>query len=145
MRFFNGYCCFDDFIMKVKPNIPDLQGKTILIAEDEEINFFFIETLVEPTGAEVKHVWNGQQAIDEVKSNANIDLILMDIKMPIVDGYQATREIKQLRPELPVVAQTAYALGDDKILCFEAGCNEYISKPIRKDIFYSILQKLLSY
>ncbi|MFW5820746.1 MAG: response regulator, partial [Bacteroidota bacterium] len=111
-------------MMKPKANIPDLKGKTILVAEDEEINFLFIETLIEPTGAEVKHVWNGQQAIDEIKNNKNIDLILMDIKMPIIDGYQATREIKLLNPDIPVVAQTAYALGDDKIHCFDAGCEE---------------------
>lgn len=130
--------------MKLKANIPDLKGKTILVAEDEEINFLFIETLIEPTGAEVKHVWNGQQAIDEIKNNKNIDMILMDIKMPIIDGYQATREIKLLRPDIPVVAQTAYALGDDKIHCFDAGCEEYLSKPLRKNILYSILHKLLT-
>ncbi len=124
-----------------KPIIPDLKDKTILVAEDEEINFLFIETLLEPTGAKVIHAWNGQQTIDTIKENNRIDLILMDIKMPIVDGYQATRDIKQMKPDLPIIAQTAYALGDDKILCFEAGCDEYLSKPLRKNKLYSLLNE----
>ncbi len=114
------------------------------MAEDEEINFLFIETLLEPTGVRIIHAWNGQQAIDEIKKNPDIDLILMDIKMPIVDGYEATRTIKKLHPKLPIIAQTAYALGDDKHLCFEAGCDEYLSKPIRKSKLYSLLTDLLS-
>lgn len=127
-----------------KTNIPVLKDKTILVAEDEEINFLFIETLLEPTEARVIHAWNGQQAIDEIKENNNVDLILMDIKMPIVDGYKATRHIKQMNSKLPIIAQTAYALGDDKILCFEVGCDGYLSKPLRKNKLYSMLNDLLS-
>lgn len=119
-----------------------MDGKTILVAEDEEINFLFIETLLQPTGAKILHAWNGQQAIDLVKQNG-VDLILMDIKMPIIDGYEATSHIKKLRPDLPVIAQTAYALGDDRVLCFDAGCDDYLSKPIRKNLLYSILNKLI--
>ena len=127
-----------------KPNIPDLNGKTILVAEDEEINFLFIETLLEPTGARVMHAWNGQQTIDAIKENKNIDLILMDIKMPIVDGYQATRDIKKMKPGLPIISQTAYALSDDKILSFESGWHDYINKKKKKNKLYSLLNKHFS-
>lgn len=124
-------------------NIPVLEGRSILIAEDEEINYLYIKTLVQKTGAKVIHAWNGQQAIDLVSEHKNLDLVLMDIKMPIINGYIATEKIKKLRPTLPVVAQTAYAMGDDKVRCFEAGCDDYISKPIRKNNLFSILSKIL--
>ncbi len=126
----------------VNTKMPDFKGKTILIAEDEEINFLFIETLIIPTGAKVIHAWNGRQAIEFVKE-MKVDLILMDIKMPIMDGFEATREIKKTHPSLPIIAQTAYALGDDRIHCFEAGCDEYLSKPIRKKILYDCLSDIL--
>jgi len=123
--------------------IPEFKGSKVLIAEDEEINFLFIEALVKSTGAEVFHAWNGQQAIDIVKKES-IDLVLMDIKMPIMDGYMATREIKKINPKLPVIAQTAYALGDDKFKCIDAGCDEYITKPIRKNSLFELLSEFLS-
>ncbi len=115
------------------------KDKTILIVEDEEINYLYIETLLQKTGAKVLHAWNGQQAVDIVKENPSLNLVLMDIKMPIMDGYRATEYIKGYRPELPVVAQTAYTLGDDKIKCLDAGCDDYISKPIRKNTLYEII------
>jgi len=113
-------------------------GKTILIAEDEEINFLFLETLLLKTGVRVLHAWNGKQAL-EAFDNEEIDLVLMDIKMPIMDGYDATRKIKELKPDIPVIAQTAYTLGDDKIKCIEAGCDDYLSKPIRKNLLYDMI------
>jgi len=118
----------------------DWQGKRILIAEDEEINYFFLETLLLKQGAEVLHAWNGRQAIDFIQ-NQEVDLILMDIKMPIMDGYEATRKIKKVKPAIPIIAQTAYALGNDEIKCVEAGCDEHIVKPIRKNLLYSIIER----
>jgi two-component system, cell cycle response regulator DivK len=123
----------------------DWKGKTVLIAEDEEINFLFIETLLLKTGVEIIHAWNGKQALDFVTQNPNINLVLMDIKMPIMDGFEATRQIKEHRPELPVIAQTAYTLGDDKIRCLDAGCDDYLSKPIRKSLLYSIIDNYLNF
>ena len=120
------------------------EDKTILIVEDEEINFLYIETLLQRTGAKVLHAWNGQQAVDLVKENPMLDLILMDIKMPIMDGYRATQHIKSFRPELPIIAQTAYTLGDDKIKCLDAGCDDYVSKPIRKNTLYEIITNQFS-
>jgi CheY-like chemotaxis protein len=126
-------------MVEITGDILDWSNKTILVAEDEEINFLYIETLLMKTGANILHAWNGQQAVDMVKDNPQVSLVLMDIKMPIMDGYKATGEIKKLRPALPVIAQTAYTLSDDKIKCLDAGCDDYLSKPIRKNILYSIL------
>jgi CheY-like chemotaxis protein len=126
-------------MVEITGDILDWSNKTILVAEDEEINFLYIETLLMKTGANILHAWNGQQAVDMVKDNPQVSLVLMDIKMPIMDGYKATGEIEKLRPALPVIAQTAYTLSDDKIKCLDAGCDDYLSKPIRKNILYSIL------
>ena len=115
------------------------EEKTILVVEDEEINYMYIETLLQKTGAMVLHAWNGQQAVDFVNENEGIDLVLMDIKMPIMDGYRATEQIKHIRPDLPVIAQTAYTMGDDKMRCLDSGCDDYVSKPIRKNVLYEVI------
>lgn len=122
----------------------DWSGKTILIVEDEEINFLFIEALLLKTGVGIIHAWNGKQALDSIKDMPQINLVLMDIKMPIMDGYEATRLIRQLGYKLPVIAQTAYTLGDDKTRCLNAGCNDYISKPIRKGLLYTMIDNYLN-
>lgn len=123
----------------------DWSGRSILIVEDEEINYLFIETLLSLTRANVLHAWNGKQAVDRVKqSTENIDLILMDIKMPIMDGYEATKEIKILMPDLPIIAQTAFTLNDDRGKSFAAGCVDFITKPIRRRELISVMSKYLS-
>jgi len=119
------------------------EGKTILIAEDEIVNYMFLEVLLEETGAVLIHACDGQQAIDAVKSNSKIDLILMDIKMPNVNGLDATRQIKAVRPQVPVIAQTAYAMQDDEYKALQAGCNEYISKPIDANKLIGLMKKYL--
>ena len=118
-------------------------GKTVLIAEDEIVNYMFLEVLLEDTGAVLIHACDGQQAIDAVKSNTNIDLVLMDIKMPNVNGLDATRQIKAIRSQLPVIAQTAYAMQDDEYKALQAGCNEYISKPIDANKLIGLMKKYL--
>ena len=118
-------------------------GKVILIAEDEIVNYMFLEVLLEETGARLIHACDGQQAIDTVKSNSKIDLILMDIKMPNVNGLDATKQIKALRPQIPVIAQTAYAMQDDEYKALQAGCNEYISKPIDANKLIGLMKKYL--
>ncbi|HON17683.1 MAG TPA: response regulator [Salinivirgaceae bacterium] len=107
------------------------EGKTLLVAEDEKNNFIFIEESLRKTGIKILWALNGKEALEMVADNKNIDAVLMDIKMPLMDGYTATREIKNLRPNLPIIAQTAYALADEKQKSLEAGCNAYLSKPIR--------------
>jgi len=107
-----------------------LRGKTILVAEDEEINFIYIDELLKKYGTKVLHARNGQEAIDMFKQFPEIDLVLMDIKMPVLDGYEATRGIKKLR-SVPIIAQTAYALAGEKDKIIDAGCDDYLSKPIK--------------
>jgi len=108
------------------------EGKTILIAEDEVNNYAYIEEILSASKAKIIHAWDGSEAVEYVKSNANISLVLMDIKMKKMDGYEALKIIKKLRPELPVIAQTAYALSRDKAQTLQAGFDNYISKPIAK-------------
>jgi len=119
------------------------KGKTILIAEDEIVNFMFLEVLFEETGAILKHASDGGQAIEAVKANPNINVVLMDIKMPNVNGLEATKQIKAIRPQLPIIAQTAYAMQDDEYKALQAGCNDYISKPIDATKLISLMKKYL--
>lgn len=118
---------------------------TVLIAEDEEFNYLYIETLLKKNVQNIKilHAKNGQEAIEMCKSNKEICLVLMDIKMPIMDGYEATRQIKEYRPDLPVIAQTAYSTEDDKKNSKSVGCDDFISKPISEKAFNSIIDKYL--
>ena len=118
---------------------------TFLIAEDEEVNYLYIETLIYNifSNSEILHAKNGQEAIDICKANSNISLILMDIKMPIMNGYEATKQIKKFRPNLPIVAQTAYSTLEDKNKSISAGCEAFISKPIKKEILNEIIAKYL--
>lgn len=121
-----------------------LEGKSILVAEDEEINYLFLKTLLSSVKVNVIHAWNGQEAVDIVNSDEKIDLILMDIKMPILDGYSATKKIKTLNPNIPIIAQTAYTLGDDRTKCLNAGCDDYITKPIMKNDLFKLILKFIS-
>ena len=105
-------------------------NKTILIAEDEESNYRYLEMVLNKTKANIVWAKDGIEAINLCKEHEP-DLILMDIKMPNMDGLEATREIKKTHPEIPIVAQTAYAMENDERLSLEAGCNSYLSKPIK--------------
>lgn len=108
----------------------DWSDKTVLIAEDVNDNFLFLKTYLRKTKINVLWAKDGQEAIDICKQNENIDIILMDIRMPNVDGYEATAEIKKTRPKIPIIAQTAYALNSDYKKVFDSGCDDYITKPI---------------
>ena len=119
-------------------------GKTILIAEDEESNFRFLEMLLSKTEVKLLHAENGKVAIEMYQKN-EIDLILMDIKMPVMDGLEATRRIKNIDNEIPIIAQTAFAMENDEKLSLDAGCNAYVSKPIRKHKLFDLLNEYLKY
>ncbi|OFX87401.1 MAG: hypothetical protein A2W99_07105 [Bacteroidetes bacterium GWF2_33_16] len=118
-------------------------GKTILIAEDEDSNYRFLEMLLSKTEARVLHAENGKQAIELYQKN-EVDLILMDIKMPEMDGLDATRAIKRFDKEIPIIAQTAFAMENDEKMSRDAGCDAYISKPIRKQKLFELLNEYLS-
>lgn len=107
-----------------------LKNVTILVAEDDEISFLYIRNLLKKTHAVLLHATNGAEAVAYFKENPTISLIIMDIKMPIMNGLEATRQIREINKTIPIIAQTAYAMLGDKALAMEAGCNDYVSKPI---------------
>jgi len=111
----------------------DFREHTILIAEDIDFSFLYIEAVLRRTGVKILWAQNGKEAIEHVKTNQDIDLILMDMHMPVMNGYDATEIITKLRPELPVIAQTAFVLPEDMKKCYAAGCSGYLAKPIRKE------------
>jgi signal transduction histidine kinase/CheY-like chemotaxis protein len=120
------------------------EGKTILIAEDEINNYAYIEEILSDSKVKIVHAWDGNEAVECVKNNPDISLVLMDIKMQKMDGYEALRLIKQIRPSIPVIAQTAYALSYDKTQTLQAGFDNYISKPIAKDTLIEIISGYLN-
>ena len=116
--------------------------KKILIAEDEETNYLFIEAILEDTKATLIWAKNGVEAVE--KFNEDIDLILMDIKMPEMDGLTAAKKIREKSISVPIIAQTAYAMSEDKNKCLNAGCNDYLTKPINHKLLLTTIDKFLS-
>lgn len=119
------------------------QSKTILIAEDTDVNYFLLVEVLKKTKAKVFRVKDGQEAIDFVKNN-DVDLILMDINMPRINGYDATRAIKEFRNNIPIIVQTAMHLIDDDEEAFKAGADDYITKPIDLKTFINKIERFLS-
>lgn len=113
----------------------------ILVAEDEEINYLFIEEALKGEDVKLIHAMDGREAVKICQENQEISLVLMDIKMPHMDGYQALEKITEARPNLPIVAQTAYAFFSDKQKALESGFTDYISKPIKKEQLIGIVNK----
>ena len=113
----------------------------ILIVEDDPVSVLLIEEMVEEFRREVLIAINGIEAIESCRKNPDIDLVLMDIKMSEMDGYEATMQIRVFNKEVIIIAQTAYALVGDKEIALEAGCNDYISKPINKDKLLTMIGK----
>ncbi len=105
-------------------------GKTILIVEDDISSSLFLKEVLADTEADLLFASNGAESIDRCKKYPHIDLVLMDIQMPIMDGYTATEKIKKINPKIIVIAQTAYSLPEEEIQAYAAGCSDYIIKPI---------------
>lgn len=125
-------------------SIPDWSEKNILIAEDEEINAIYLTEVLSVTNANLLHAKNGREAVELVKKQGStIDLVLMDIKMPELNGYEATKIIKQIYPALPIIAQTAYAMAGDRDIALSEGCDDYISKPVKKDKLIALLKNFI--
>src|ERR1035437_5146735 len=120
-------------------------GKTILIAEDDELSRYFFEKALKKTRANLFFVSDGMEAFRMIEENAEIHLVIMDIRLPRMDGIEATTRIKAFNPELPVVIQTAYALESVRNEALKSGCDEFITKPIRVETLLSILRKHLIY
>ncbi|MBN2347479.1 MAG: PAS domain S-box protein [Bacteroidales bacterium] len=107
------------------------KGYTILVAEDDDFSYLYLSDVLGKTGANILRAKDGQETLDIVFSNPDIQLVLMDIKMPLIDGYEVTRRIRKKYPNLFIIAQTAFASEEDHRKSLEAGCNDYISKPIK--------------
>jgi PAS domain S-box-containing protein len=116
---------------------------TILVAEDEPANFRYMHEILKNTMANIIHAKNGKEAIHLCKNN-KIDIVLMDIKMPEMNGFDATQEIKKYRSDLPVIAQTAYAMEDERIKCLASGCDEYLPKPIDQNKLLNLIDCFLN-
>ncbi len=127
----------------LESNHIDLKDKTILIAEDDYYNYLLLQKLLESTNANLLRANNGQEAIDIFSQN-NVDFVLMDIKMPVMNGYEAVKIIRENNTRIPIVAQTAYAMTEERQLAIEAGCNYYITKPIKSGELYEIFKEILS-
>lgn len=121
----------------------DWQSKTILIAEDTDVNYFLMAEVLKATKANLIRVKDGREAVDFIRNN-HVDLILMDINMPRLNGYDATREIKQIRQDIPIIVQTAMHLEDESDDAFNAGADDYITKPIDLKTFMSKIERFIS-
>jgi CheY-like chemotaxis protein len=113
----------------------------ILIAEDEEVNFMFLEELLSNTGITITRAEDGQKAVNYCIEKEDINLVLMDIRMPVMDGITATQKIKSFRKDLPIVAVTAYALSGDKEKFINAGCDDYLPKPVKREELFLMISK----
>jgi signal transduction histidine kinase len=127
---------------KIEKNIPaQWDDKHVLVAEDELMNYKYIEKVLSKTNVNLIWARNGKETCDMFENHKNIDLILMDIRMPIMDGYEATKRIKKINQKIPIIAQTAYALDYEKEEILKAGCDDYISKPYSDKDLLAIIEK----
>lgn len=120
-------------------------SKTILIVEDEEASRFFLKKVLKKTQANLFFVNDGIEAINMIKENTEIDAVLMDIRLPRMNGIEATSKIKEINPEMPIIIQTAYEMSSVKDEAMISGCDDFITKPINIQTLFSLLQKHLIY
>ncbi|MCD4681378.1 MAG: response regulator [Bacteroidales bacterium] len=129
---------------KGKEKKSKIKKKSILIVEDVEASYEFLKIVLEKSGNNTIWAKDGEESVKLCKENTNIDLVLMDINMSEMNGYEATKEIKKIHPNLPIIAQTAYAIAGDREKSLAAGCDDYISKPIKKEVLMGKIVKWLS-
>ncbi len=113
---------------------------TILIAEDDACNQFFFKAVFKPTNANIIIVENGQQAVEHIQKNPDIQIALLDIKMPVLDGLKAARIIKSGNRNLPLIAQTAYSDQSQRKTALEAGFDGFITKPVKQDELFNLIR-----
>ncbi len=134
--------------VEVKPDsekheVFDWSDKIILVVEDEDSNFELVEATLFQTKVKILHAVNGKEAVDICRQRDDIDVVLMDMRMPVMNGYEATEIIKAEKPDLPVISLTAYAMAEDRQKSLEAGCDDYISKPILPRKFIETINKYM--
>ncbi|MDD2571530.1 MAG: PAS domain S-box protein [Bacteroidales bacterium] len=114
---------------------------TILIAEDDDISAHYLDSLLKDQPFTILHTTNGEDTVWVVRENPDISLVLMDLKMPVMNGFKATQEIRKFNRQIPIIAQTAYAMTEDRDQAIGAGCNDFISKPIDRNRFFELIRK----
>ena len=126
-----------------KPDIKKLSNKRILIAEDNLYNYKLLEAILDGTETEIVWAKDGLEAVERCKSDSGFDLVLMDLRMPNMDGIKATREIRKFNKEIPVLAVSAYTMDDEKEKTIKAGCNDFISKPVNPVHLKEMMQRYI--
>jgi len=118
----------------------DFTGKSVMVVEDTLMSYKLFSAVLSQVNATVTHASNGREAIELCSGNLHFDVVVMDIQMPEVNGIEATREIKKLRPGLPVIAATANTFDDEEAACREAGCEAFITKPLQFRKLFELMQ-----
>lgn len=118
-----------------------VKNMTVLIAEDDEASYQLLKIILEKEGISSIHTINGKNTVEALHENPEISLVLMDIQMPDMDGLEATRQIRMFNKTIPIIAQTAYAQPNDEKKAKEAGCNDYIAKPIKRGKLIAMIVK----
>ncbi len=127
---------------KIEVNNKIKDKLNILIAEDDSISELYLKLIVKPISKQIYTCNNGKDAVEIIKKNPGIDLILMDIRMPELNGYEAVKEIRKFNKEVKIIAQTAFGYDQDRKKCLDAGCNSYISKPINKNELLKLIEEI---
>lgn len=118
-----------------------LDKLTVLVVDDDDIARIYLAELLKGKCKELLFATNGKEAVEVIQGNKAVDLVLMDIRMPVMDGYTATIKIKGINKKVVIIAQTAYALASDREKALAAGCNDYLAKPLLKKDLFSVIQK----
>jgi two-component system, cell cycle response regulator DivK len=121
-------------------NYANWKDKVILVVEDDEISLEFLKELLEPYNVKILIAYNGKEAIDICQVESKINLVLMDVQLPVLNGKEAMKEIKKINPVLPIIAQTAFAMSGDKEKYLREGFDNYISKPINVQELLKIIE-----
>lgn len=120
----------------------DFTGKSVLVVEDTMMSFKLFSAVLNQVHASVAHASDGRKAIEMCSGDIHFDLVVMDIQMPEVNGIEATKAIKKIRPELPIIAATANTFDDEEAACMAAGCAAYITKPLKFNKLFELMQSL---
>jgi CheY-like chemotaxis protein len=127
---------------KPRPRL-DLSGKHILVVEDVESNYQYLVAVLKSTMVNIHWITDGNAAVEFCQNFPDVNMVFMDVNLPGINGYEATRRIKEKRPDLPIIALTAYAMTGEKERSLSAGCNEYLSKPVRPRELINVVTKYL--
>lgn len=118
----------------------DFSDKTVLVVEDNPISFKLMHAVLKQVKTNVVHAVNGREAIQLCETDRHFDLVMMDVQMPEIDGKEATRRIKVIRPDLTIIATTANSYQDDASACLAAGCDAFLTKPLQFQRMFELMQ-----